>query len=318
MTPAAQPSPDIRITRIYNAPRALVWEAWTDLAHVEKWWGPRGYTLTTHSKTLRVGGEWHYTMHGPDGTDYENTTKYLEIAPLTKLVYDHGGHRDRPPLFRVTVVFSDLPGGKTKMDMISTLPTPEAAAQIRGFIRKAGGESTWDRLAEHLEKESTGTDQFIMARTFGAPRAALFNLWTDPKHLTHWLPPVGFTMEFLECEIRTGCSSFYVMGNDSTKMYGIVHYLAVERPQKLVYTQQFVDAKKRLTRHPFAPTWPETMLTTVEFSEDGPEYTRVTITWKPQGPVTEEELQVFIKMKPAMMQAWASSFEKLEAYLEKA
>lgn len=318
MTPAAKPSPDIRITRIYDAPRSLVWEAWTDLAHVEKWWGPRGFTLTTHSKDLRVGGGWHYTMHGPDGTDYENTTKYLEVVPLTKLVYDHGGHRERPPLFRVTVVFSDLPGGKTKMDMISTLPTPEAATQIRGFIRKAGGESTWDRLAEHLENPSSGSDQFIMARTFAASRDVLFDLWTDPKHLAQWLPPAGFTMEFFESDIRSGGSSFYVMGNDKAKMYGLAHYLTVERPYKLVYTQQFVDEKKKVTRHPFAPNWPETMLTTIEFAEDGPEYTRVKITWKPQGPVTPEEIQAFLAMKPGMMQGWSGSFEKLEAYLAKA
>ena len=126
-------SNQIHITRIYDAPRQAVWEAWTDPAQVAQWWGPRGFTLTTHSKDLRPGGHWHYTMHGPDGVDYPNKTKYFEVETAAKLVYDHGGFDDRPPLFRVTVLFSDV-GAKTKMEMTMTLATPEAAEEIRKFI----------------------------------------------------------------------------------------------------------------------------------------------------------------------------------------
>ena len=72
---------EIRITRVYDAPVADVWDAWTDPAKAANWWGPRGFTLTTHRKDLRVGGSWVYTMHGPDGTDYPNRTAYLEVVP---------------------------------------------------------------------------------------------------------------------------------------------------------------------------------------------------------------------------------------------
>ncbi len=71
-------SNEIRITRIYNAPVQAVWDAWTDPKQVAEWWGPRGFTITTHSKDLRPGGSWKYTMHGPDGVDYPNNTKYLK------------------------------------------------------------------------------------------------------------------------------------------------------------------------------------------------------------------------------------------------
>jgi uncharacterized protein YndB with AHSA1/START domain len=70
---------EIHITRVFNAPVKLVWEAWTNLDHVHQWWGPRGFTLTTHHKDLRVGGTWKYTMHAPDGTDYPNITVYHEV-----------------------------------------------------------------------------------------------------------------------------------------------------------------------------------------------------------------------------------------------
>src|SRR5690606_23667743 len=130
-----------------------------------KWWGPRGFTITTHSKDLRTGGSWDYTMHGPDGTDYPNTTKYLEVIEKAKLVYDHGGHKDRPPLFRVTALFSENEG-RTTLDITMTLPTPEAAEEPAKFIKKAGGNSPGDRLAEYLEKESPGKEQFVITRSF--------------------------------------------------------------------------------------------------------------------------------------------------------
>ncbi|WP_374027683.1 SRPBCC domain-containing protein [Bdellovibrio bacteriovorus] len=95
--PAKSKSNEIKITRIYDAPVKTVWEAWTDPDQVAKWWGPRGFTLTTHSKDLRPGGSWVYTMHGPDGTDYENKTFYHEVEEYSRLVYDHGGGEDRPP-----------------------------------------------------------------------------------------------------------------------------------------------------------------------------------------------------------------------------
>ena len=120
---------EIAITRIYDAPVEAVWDAWTDPDQVALWWGPRGFTLTTHSKDLRPGGHWTYTMHGPDGTDYPNKTIYHEVEEHVKLVCDHGGNDDRPPLFRVTVLFSEIEG-RTKMDMTMALETQEAAEQI--------------------------------------------------------------------------------------------------------------------------------------------------------------------------------------------
>jgi uncharacterized protein YndB with AHSA1/START domain len=94
---ATSESKDIHIVRLYDAPLRAVWDAWTDPDQVAQWWGPRGFTLTTHSKDLQSGGSWVYTMHGPDGTDYPNTTHYLDVEPLVRLVYDHGASDERPP-----------------------------------------------------------------------------------------------------------------------------------------------------------------------------------------------------------------------------
>jgi len=309
-------SNELKITRIYDAPVQLVWDAWTDPEQVAKWWGPRGFTLTTHSKDLRPGGHWHYTMHGPDGTDYPSRTHYFEVEKCAKLVYDHGGYDDRPPLFRVTVLFS-TENGKTRMDMTMTLPTPEAAEETRKFIKKAGGDATWDRLAEYLEKVSSGKEKFVINRSFDAPLDLMFDVWTDPHHLSQWLPPTGFKMEFIRADIRPGGSTFYVMEGDRGKMYGRAEYLKIEKPDLIVYTQQFCDLKENITRHPMSPTWPETMLTTVKLTAEGPDRTRVTITWEPYGATTPGELETFIQARGGMTQGWTGSFDKLEEHVAK-
>ncbi len=309
-------SKDIQITRIYDASVKDVWEAWVDPKKAAHWWGPRGFTITTHSKDLRPGGTWVYTMHGPDGTDYPNITTYFEVEKYAKLVYDHGASEGRPPLFRVTVLFSETKG-KTKMDMTMSLATPEAAAETRKFIKKAGGNGTWDRLAEYLEKETKGKENFVINRSFEAPIETLFEMWTNPQHFAKWLPPVGFRMEYIRSQIAEGAKSFYMMTNGTdVKMYGRIEYLKIEKPNRLVYTNQFCDEKENLGRHPGLPVFPETMLTTVQFSSEGPEQTRVTITWEPQGRATAEEIKVFVDMRGSMTQGWTGSFDKLEELLE--
>ena len=254
-------------------------------------------------------------MHGPDGVDYPNDTKYFEVEKHAKLVYDHGGNDDQPPLFRVTVLFSEVKG-KTKMDMTMTLETPEAAEETRKFIKMAGGNATWDRLAEYVEKESSGKEKFVINRSFDAPLELMFEAWTDPERLSQWLPPMGCNMEFIKSDIRPGGCTFYVMTAISdTKMYGRADYLEITKPNRIVYTQQFCDENEKVTRHPMSPTWPETMLTIVELSEEGPDQTRVTITWEPHGATTREELETFIQARGGMTQGWTGSFDKLEDYL---
>jgi uncharacterized protein YndB with AHSA1/START domain len=310
-------SNEIRIIRVYDAPIEAVWDAWTETERVSKWWGPRGFTLTNHHLDLRPGGTWRYTMHGPDGTDYENTMKYLEVERPRKLVYDHGGHEDRPPMFRVTVLFTDL-GGKTRMEMTSTLPSPEALAETRKIIRKAGGDSTWDRLSEFLGKQIDGKEKFVINRSFDVPLERMFAAWTIPSQLANWMAPNGFKMEMIESDIRSGGSSFYVMtGPNGAKMYGKAKYLSVQSPHRLVYAQQFCDEKGRVSRHPMSPTWPETMLTSIGFTAEGPERTRVSLTWVPEANCTAEEVETFAKARSGMTQGWTGSFDHLEAFFSR-
>ena len=304
----------LSITRVYDAPLTAVWNAWTVAEEVAQWWGPRGFTLTHHSRDLRTGGHWHYTMHGPDGTDYENTTQYLEVVPMQRLVYDHGGHKDRPPLFRVTALFTER-DGRTQLDMSMAFPTPEVAQQMRGFIKQAGGEGTWDRLAEFLARLHRQEELFVIARSFDAPIERVYAMWTDPAHLARWLPPTGATMQFLRTDVRVGGVSFYAMRfTDGPTMHGQITYLELQQPHRMVYVQRFCDEQERIIRPSFFPAWPLAMHTTVELASEGPDRTRVAVHWRPQ-EAEAADLAEFIRQRGGMTMGWTGSFEKLEAVL---
>lgn len=312
---AAPKSNEIRITRVYDAPVSLVWEAWTDLKHVAQWWGPRGFTITTHSKDLRPGGTWVYTMHGPDGKDWPNFTRYHEVVPGKKLAYDHGASsEDAKPLFGVVAEFRDL-GGKTELDMRMIFDTPEIAAESRTFIKAVGGNSTWDRLGEYLENTTSKKEVFIINRSFDTPIEHMFDMWTKPERFAKWLPPTGFTMEFKRIDLREGGQGFYAMTNGQFTMYGKVDYIDIKRPNRISYAQYFVDANENISRHPGAPVWPEKMLTNVTLTSEGPSQTRVTVQWEPYGTAKPEEVAAFVEMRASMSMGWTGSFDKLEEAL---
>jgi uncharacterized protein YndB with AHSA1/START domain len=316
MTTTTDSARDIRITRIYDAPVGMVWDAWTDLEQVAKWWGPRGFSITTHSKELKPGGTWVYTMHGPDGKDWPNFTRYHEVVPQQRLVYDHGAtSEDAKPLFRVVAEFRDL-GGRTELTMCMTLESAEKAKETKAFIKQVGGNSTWDRLAEYLEKQAHGAEVFVINRSFDAPIDTMYDMWSKPEHFAKWLPPTGFTMEFRRIDIRPGGDGFYAMTNGQFTMYGRVEYLRMERPRFLEYTQCFTDANENISRHPGAPTWPERMRTQVLLTEEGPQQTRVTVRWDVYGAATPEEIAAFVAERGGMTQGWTGSFDKLETYLD--
>jgi uncharacterized protein YndB with AHSA1/START domain len=156
----------------------------------------------------------------------------------------------------------------------------------------------------------------VINRSFDVPLELMFEMWTNPEHLCRWLAPTGFKMEFITCDIKPGGSSFYFMtGDGNKKMYGKAAYREIEKPNRVVYTQQFCDEHGNVARHPMASTWPETMLTTVKFSEEAPDRTRVTVAWEPFGATTPEELETFIKARGGMTQGWTGSFDKLDAHL---
>jgi uncharacterized protein YndB with AHSA1/START domain len=140
---------------VYDAPRELVFRAWTDPKHVSDWWGPMGFTTTTSEMSVKPGGLWRFVMHGPDGVDYPNRVVFQEVVEPERLVYQHGGEEDFASInFHVTVTFEDVGGGKTRLTLRSIFPTTEERNYVvekHGAIE--GAHDTLARLGEHLAKQ---------------------------------------------------------------------------------------------------------------------------------------------------------------------
>lgn len=132
----------IRVTRLFAAPLAMVFDCFSDPPNMSKWWGPNGFTTTTYSMDFRVGGSWHYTMHGPDGTDYPNFVRYTSIVPNRLIAYDHGTAPGEPPLFQQEITFAEE-SGKTRVSFELTIADP---ARRDGFIAFGAVEGGWQNL----------------------------------------------------------------------------------------------------------------------------------------------------------------------------
>jgi uncharacterized protein YndB with AHSA1/START domain len=141
------------INRVLDAPRELVFEAWTDPKHLAMWWGPKGFTSTNQEIDIRPDGVWRYVMHGPDGRDYQNKIVYIEVVKPERLVYAHGDDNEEDPgRFQVTVTFAEL-GKQTKLTMRALF---QSAAELEKVVKEfgaiEGANSTLDRLQEQLAK----------------------------------------------------------------------------------------------------------------------------------------------------------------------
>ena len=144
---------EIRGTRVFDAPRELVWKVWTEPEHIAEWWGPNGFTTTTHKMEMKAGGVWRFVMHGPDGRDYQNKITYLEVVKPERLVYKHGGEKEVEPVnFQVTVTFEEQ-DGKTKVDMRMVFPSANARDYvIKTYAAVEGLDQTLGRLEDYLAK----------------------------------------------------------------------------------------------------------------------------------------------------------------------
>jgi uncharacterized protein YndB with AHSA1/START domain len=147
----------IVISRVFDAPRELVFDAFTDPKHLTQFWGPQGFTCSACEVDLRVGGKIRIDMRAPDGAVYPCVGVYREIVKPERIVYastadqGHPCGGGLPPRATVTMTFADL-GGKTKLTIHTRLPSAAArdAAVAGGF--NEGWNDALDRLAAMLAR----------------------------------------------------------------------------------------------------------------------------------------------------------------------
>lgn len=144
---------EIVLSRVLEAPRALVYEAWTKAQHLANWFCPKGFTTEQIECDVRVGGTWRFVMVAPDGKRYDNRIVFLELRAPDLLVFDHGSDKDDDPgRFRVTITFDEQRDGKTVMTMRQLLPTKEQRQAKIAFGAVEIGYGTLDNLATYLRR----------------------------------------------------------------------------------------------------------------------------------------------------------------------
>jgi len=135
---------ELMTSREFDYPRALVFKAWTTPDVLAEWWGPEGFTNTFHVCDIAPGGEWRYTMYGPDGKTYPNHSVFVEIVPEERVVLDHlSGHE-----FRITANLEDL-GGRTKVTFRQHFKHKDEFEQAKPYCIE-GNEQNLDRLGRVL------------------------------------------------------------------------------------------------------------------------------------------------------------------------
>lgn len=140
------------ISRVIDAPRELVFEAFTEERHLSQWWGPNGFSTTTRAFEFRVGGAWDFVMRGPDGTDYQEWITWTELVPPEKIAMLHGEYRGDPNAFSSVLSFAP-DGDRTRIEMRTLFPSKELRDEA---INKHGaieaGQQTLGNLAAHVAK----------------------------------------------------------------------------------------------------------------------------------------------------------------------
>jgi len=137
---------ELVITRLIDAPRELVWEAWTKAEHVKHWWGPDGFTNTIHEMEVKPGGVWRFMMHGPTGIDFPNKIVFNEVVKPERLVYTHSSEDENDPnIFHTTVTFEEK-RGKTNITMRGLFATAEERDRVvKEYGAAEGGNQTLRR-----------------------------------------------------------------------------------------------------------------------------------------------------------------------------
>ena len=253
---------EISITRIFAAPRDLVWRAWTDAEQLARWFMPHGFTVPECEMDLRPGGTFRMTVRAPDGSESPTGGEFKEIDPPQRLVFTTTGFDgpDGVPMLEVlnTATFADL-GDKTELTLhaVVTKASPEMAAPL------AGMEEGWLQSFEKLDGLLTGREvdsserEMVATRLLDGPCETVWKLWTDPAHIAEWWGPRGFTTTIHEMDVRPGGTWRHTMhGPDGTDYPNSAVFLDVREPEYIAFLHG-------------DPGEPDHFFTTVDFADEG-------------------------------------------------
>jgi len=310
-------TPQFTITRVLDAPREVVFKAWTDVNRLQRWWGPKNFTNPVCEVDVRPGGAMRIHMRGPDGTIYPMTGVYHEIVEPERLVFTASAlDSNGEPMFeQLTTVTFEAHGGKTKLTLHASFANirPEAAPHLAGA--EMGWNMSLDRLAE--EASSIGAGSLSITRVFDAPRDLVWKAVTEAERLMRWWGPKGLTPLMCQVDLRPGGTFRYSMRTpDGRVMWGKWVYGEIVAPELLVSVVSTTDEEGNPVRNPMSLGHPLEVLFKMTLSENDGK-TTMTITGTPYH-ATEEERKAFEAGRDFMEQGFDGTLGKLVAYLAQA
>jgi len=295
-------------TRVFDAPKNLVFKAWADAEILKKWWGPNGFTNTFNSHDFKPEGHWHLTMHGPDGSNYPNHNVYREIVENEKIVIEHISD----PKFVLTATFEDE-GDKTKLIFNMQFFEARKFEQVLKIVPEAN-EQNFNRLDVQIAKLLINPKPLIV-REFAAPKELVFKAFTEAEHLAKWWGPTGFELNIKELGVRpNGFFHYKMISDQGMEMWGKFEYFEINPFDEVVFTSAFSDENGNITPAPFFDTWPLKVLNIWTFTENEGK-TTLTLKGAPF-KASEGEIQAYKDNIPSMEKGFGGTFDKLEDYLE--
>jgi uncharacterized protein YndB with AHSA1/START domain len=292
------PGKELTITRVLNAPIELVWEVWTDPEHIKNWWGPNGFTNTIFEMDIRPGGNWEFTMRGPDGRDYKNKSIFLEIVKHKRIAYEHV----TGPKFQTTINFTPQ-GKKTLLEWRMVFETEdERDKTVKTFKADVGLKQNIFKLEGYLRSVSP-EKEMTLTRVINAPRDVIFRAWTDPGQVEKWWGPKDFTNPVCNVDASPGGKILIHMQAPDKAIYPMDgEFHEIIEPVKLVFTSAALDKHgNRLFE----------ILNTVIFSdEDG----KTKITLHAAVSNITEEGRPYID---GMNEGWNQRIDRLDEFVDK-
>jgi uncharacterized protein YndB with AHSA1/START domain len=305
------------MTRVFDAPRQLVFEAHTRPEHVRHWWGMRGSTLALCEMDLRPGGAWRFVERQADGNEYGFRGEYREIVPPERLVHTFEFEGLPGHIAVVTTTFEEK-RGRTLLTSTTRFDTREDRDGMLQSGAEQGAAQTWERLAEHLawmpHAPSESDPGIVISRVFEAPRELVFAAWTEPEHLGRWFAPQGFTTPHCTVDLRVGGRFHFCMRSpDGREFWARGLYREIVPPDRLVYVDSFADEKGNLahpSRYGMSADHPAESVVTVTFAD-------VTV------PGLEGRTEVTlrhaiakqVKEREGAEQGWSEMFDRLAQLL---
>ncbi len=303
------------ITRTFDAPRKLVWKAWTEPEQMQKWWGPHSFTNPVCEMDVRPGGAILIHMQGPEGPAMPMKGVFQEVIPPEKLVFTASAMHDEmgEPGFEsfMTVTFTEQ-GRKTTIRIETYFTRMKPQWEFAATGQKAGLNQSLDRLASLV----TNSPEFLITRVFDAPRDLMWQVYSQPEHLAKWWGPVGLKMVKVDVDFRPGGVFHYGMETpDGHQMWGKFIYQDIDAPERLSFVVSFSDENKGITRHPMSATWPLEVLSIITFFEIAPGKTALIMSAMPVN-ASEEECKTFDAGRSSMAGGYKGTMDQLDSYLK--